>query len=71
MKYAPSSAASCLKSQGSSTTPHGPGGKVPRPMDSVGKGGGMGYSPKTAAHCLDEWGRAKDAPGNAGPQKSY
>lgn len=69
MKYAPSSAASCLKSQGSSTSPHGPGGKVPRPAD--GKGAGMGYGPAKAASCLKDWGRESDAPNNAGRTKPY
>ncbi len=46
--FKPAAAASCLKSQGSSTTPHGPGGKVPMAKDSV-SGAGMGYNPGKAS----------------------
>lgn len=67
MKYAPSSAASCLVSQGKATTPHGPGGMPPKPMDSVGKGAGMGYHPAKAASCLDDWDHK--APYNGGEGK--
>ena len=67
MKYSPSSAASCLSGQGKSTTPHGPGGKVPKPMDSIGKGAGMGYHPSKAASVLD--GMDHKAPHNGGEGK--
>lgn len=52
MKYAPSSAASCLKSQGSSTTPHGPGGKVPSSKDGV-RVSGMGHSAAKVSSILN------------------
>jgi len=55
MKYSPAGAAKDLMSQGKSTTPHGPGGLPPKPMDGVGKGGGMAHNPKRAVECLDAW----------------
>jgi hypothetical protein len=55
MKYSPASAAKGLAAQGKATTPHGGGGMPPKPMDSVGKGGGMSANPKRAVECLDAW----------------
>lgn len=65
MTYNPASAAKNLKSQGSSTTPHGSGGKPAAPKDSV-RGSGMGHSPGKAGSVLN-----RQAPANNGPMKSY
>lgn len=64
MKYSPAGAAKDLAAQGRSMMPHGPGGAVPKPMDSVGKGGGMSANPKRAVECLDAWD--KSPPKNGG-----
>jgi len=63
MRYNPSHAASCIKSQGSAGSPHGAGGKPPKPADSI-RGGGMGYSPSKAASVVD-----RAAPANGGKSR--
>lgn len=69
MKYAPASAAACLKSQGSATKPHSAGQLPPGPVGGRG-GAGMGYGPAKAAGHLGGLGREKSAPSNSGPMKS-